>query len=42
MNKNVAAQKTLVPYLKSQANESNVDFEKVHKKVVDVVFNLGA
>jgi len=42
MNKNVAAQKTLVPYLKSQANESNVEFEKVHKKVVDVVFNLGA
>jgi hypothetical protein len=42
MNKNVVAQKTLVTYLKSQANECNVEFEKVHKEVVDVVFNLGA
>jgi hypothetical protein len=42
MNKNVSSQKTLVTYLKSQANESNVEFEKVHKEVLDVVFNLGA
>jgi hypothetical protein len=28
--------------LKSQANEGNVEFEKVHKEATDVVFNLGA
>jgi hypothetical protein len=37
-----AIQKALVAYLKSQAEEGNAEFDKVHKDVANMVTNMSA